>query len=239
MYVSSPRRRRAVPPNPIRIRRHANSPLSAGRSPVPWTPDQPTPPTGRSAEFSTFPVSPASPAMNSATTDEDWSPPPSAESTDSVKFTGWRRADGRRGAVGISAGVLPKTYTSTPVVGRSGSVLAGGRIGVSKLSSIQEFLYSPGLSGSPRSWRWWKGEGYRRISKIDEEEESESETDSDEGMTPDWKLERVQRRRTLGFKTCVCHGGSRAESLLWWRYPLVVLLLALFCMFVPYWKGRS
>ncbi|KAI3549891.1 hypothetical protein CSPX01_02066 [Colletotrichum filicis] len=72
MYVSSPRRRRA--PNPIRIRRHANSPLLAGRSPAPWTPDHPVPPTpstvaaSDSADTPTFPVSPPSATVSTCKT---------------------------------------------------------------------------------------------------------------------------------------------------------------------------
>ncbi|KAK1456117.1 catabolic 3-dehydroquinase [Colletotrichum cuscutae] len=72
MYVSSPRRRRV--PNPIRIRRHANSPLLAGRSPAPWTPDHPVPPTpstvaaSDSADTPTFPVSPSSATVSTCKT---------------------------------------------------------------------------------------------------------------------------------------------------------------------------
>ncbi|KAK1467436.1 hypothetical protein CMEL01_11429 [Colletotrichum melonis] len=137
MYVSSPRRRRA--PNPIRIRHHANSPLLAGRSPAPWTPDHPIPPTPStiaspdSADTPTFPVSPPSATVStcktlwdtvlertsnkpfSETADPGWgdqSPYPSTE--DSPASASWRvaeleRAEDSLGAVTPGGGISPGT----------------------------------------------------------------------------------------------------------------------------------
>ncbi|WQF75079.1 hypothetical protein CDEST_00093 [Colletotrichum destructivum] len=123
MYVSTPRRRRAGPPIPIRVRRHANSPIFAGRSPVPWSPAQPTPPSGRSADFQPFPVSPES--TTTTDSDGDLSPscftPPVQTPWLASTFSEHGRAgtgDGsRRESVESRTGGVPETPMSTPVDG--------------------------------------------------------------------------------------------------------------------------
>ncbi|GKT54288.1 hypothetical protein ColTof4_06433 [Colletotrichum tofieldiae] len=126
MYVSSPRRRRANPLSPIRIRRHANSPVCAGRSPVPWSPAQPTPPSGRSADFQPFPVSPESMTAGS---EREPSPSEFMASTPTPWPTGilagYGRAEGsssRRESIESRTGGVPETPVSTPV----GGVLPAG-----------------------------------------------------------------------------------------------------------------
>ncbi|KXH25246.1 hypothetical protein CSIM01_04190 [Colletotrichum simmondsii] len=272
MYFSSPRRRRA--PNPIRIRRHANSPLLTGRSPAPWTPDHPVPPTpstiaaSDSTDTPTFPVSPSSATVSTCKTvwdtirertpnkpfpetadpgwgtDQDWgdnSPYPSTE--DSPASASWRvaeleRAEDSPNAVtpgdGISPGTvgIPRTPATTPVARRAGSAIAVGRRG--GVSKLRRVLYSPGLPVSP-PLRWWKGEGYKPVRETDAEDESESRSGSDGSLSPVLKRVRLQRKGTLDVKTCVCHGGGRAVSVQWWKYPLVVLLVVLVSLYVP-WK---
>lgn len=175
MYVSAPRRRRAGPPIPIRVRRHANSPIFAGRSPVPWSPAQPTPPSGRSADFQPFPVSPES----TTTTDSDgdlspscFTPPvqtpwPASTSLEHGR-AGAGAGDGsgsdRRESVESRTGGVPETPTSTPV---DRPLLAGIAMTMRMDRPEEVVAVAPSkFAGLPRSPRWRGGGGRRGLRRM-------------------------------------------------------------------------
>ncbi|TQN74494.1 hypothetical protein CSHISOI_00997 [Colletotrichum shisoi] len=173
MYVSAPRRRRAGPPIPIRVRRHANSPVFAGRSPIPWSPAQPTPPSGRSADFQPFPVSPES--TTTTDSDGDLSPscftppvqtpwPASASSEHGRAGTGDGSGSGRRESVESRTGGVPETPMSTPVDGPLPAVIAM-TMRMERPHGVVAVAPSK-FAGLPRSPRWRDGGGRRGIRRM-------------------------------------------------------------------------